>query len=304
MRYLDRLCFLFGADKLKNIPRWTNAEEMSELCEYLVYARHFDLEKVISSDPFLAERRDRIHLLQVENEGLEDVSSTEVRRRFFAGEDYSDLMNKRPYELLQKISPSDFKSVSDEDIIKAHILYDGRFGANAARLKVFKSNAKIFKAWPSYLGNREEHLVAKAYGSEFTVSAPEQLTATVTDCVNADCTDVAKTLLDEGLNPAILNLASRTSPCGGYHKGTFNLSCSLVDLCFFQSLHVFACLHMIEANHFVCQRFVHLHREVRKGKVFDTASIKCIQVIGQHVLLVGRAQVVIISRPIRLCLQL
>jgi uncharacterized protein (TIGR02452 family) len=31
---------------------------------------------------------------------------------------------------------------------------------------------------------------------------------------------VAKILLDEGLNPAILNLASRTSPCGGYHKGT------------------------------------------------------------------------------------
>ncbi len=214
------LFFLFGADKLRNIPRWTNAEEMSELCDYLVYARHFDLEKVIASDPFLTERRDRIHLLQVENEDLEDVSSTEVRRRFFAGEDYSELMNKGPYRLMQTLSPSDFKPVTDEDIIKAHMLYDGRFGANAARLKVFKSNAKIFKGWPSYLGNREEHLVAKAYGREFTVSAPELPTATVTDCVNADCVEVAKSLLDEGLNCAILNLASRTSPCGGYHKGT------------------------------------------------------------------------------------
>ena len=71
-----KLYFLFGADKLRNIPRWTDAEAMSELCEYLVYARHFDLEQMIASDPFLVERRDRIHLLQVENEDLEDVSST------------------------------------------------------------------------------------------------------------------------------------------------------------------------------------------------------------------------------------
>ena len=63
---------------------------MSELCEYLVYARRFDLEKVISGDPFFAARRDRIHLLQVEDEDLEEVSSTELRRRFFAGEDYSE----------------------------------------------------------------------------------------------------------------------------------------------------------------------------------------------------------------------
>ena len=38
--------------------------------------------------------------------------------------------------------------------------------------------------------------------------------------MNADCADVAKSMLDEGLNVAILNLASKISPCGGYHKGT------------------------------------------------------------------------------------
>ena len=215
-----KLYFLFGADKLRQMPRWDSAEEMSALCEYLVYARHFDLESVISSDPFFESRRDRIHLLQVDNEDLEDVSSTELRRRFFAGEDYSDLMNKGPYRLMQKLSPSDFKPVSDEDLIKAHILYDGRFGANAARLKVYKANFELFKSWPSYLGDRDAHRVAKAYTREFTVDAPELPTETVTDCVNADCADVAKSMLDEGLNVAILNLASRTSPCGGYHKGT------------------------------------------------------------------------------------
>ena len=159
-------------------------------------------------------------MLQVEDEDIEDVSSTELRRRFFAGEDYSDLMNKGPFRLMQTISPSDFKPVSDEDLIKAHLLYDGRFGGNAARLKVFKANAKIFNKWPEYLGDREAHRAAKVYKREFAVDAPELTTETMTDCVNADCADVAKAMIDEGLNPAILNLASGISPCGGYHKGT------------------------------------------------------------------------------------
>jgi nicotinate (nicotinamide) nucleotide adenylyltransferase len=215
-----KLYFLFGADKLKNFSHWDHAEEMAELCEYLVYARHFDLEKVIAADAFLTAHRDRIHLLQVEDEDLEDVSSTELRRRFFAGEDYSDLMNKGPYSIMQRFSPADFSPLTDEDIIKTHILYGGRFGGNAARLQVFKTNSKLFCEWPDYLGDRDEHRKAKTYKSEFTVAVPELPMETETDCVNADCADVAKSLLDEGLNPAILNLASRTSPCGGYHKGT------------------------------------------------------------------------------------
>ena len=215
-----KLYFLLGADKLKQMPRWDSAEEMSALCEYLVYARNIDLEGIISGDPFFEARRDRIHLLQLENEDLECVSSTELRRRFFAGEDYTELMSKGPYRLMQTLSPSDFKPVSDEDLIKAYMLYDGRFGANAARLKVFKANAELFKSWPDYLGDRDAHHVAKVYKNEFTVDVPELPTETVTDCVNADCADVAKFMLDEGLNVCILNLASRTSPCGGYHKGT------------------------------------------------------------------------------------
>ena len=214
------LYFLFGADKLRQMSHWDHAEEMSDLCEYLVYARHFDLESVIANDPFLTAHRDRIHLLQVDNEDLEDVSSTEVRRRFFAGEDFSSLMNRGPYDIMNTLSPTDFAPITDEDIIKAHLLYDGRFGANAARQQVFKSNSRLLKEWPEYLGDREEHLAAKTYRNEFTVSAPMLPTNTVTDCVNADCVDVAEQLIGEGLNPAILNLASRTSPGGGYHKGT------------------------------------------------------------------------------------
>ncbi|MBQ8448839.1 MAG: TIGR02452 family protein [Clostridia bacterium] len=214
------LYFLFGADKLEEIPYWSHAEEMSALCEYIVYARQFNLEEIIANDPFLTLRRNRIHIMQADGEDLQGISSTEVRRRFFAGEDYSSLMNEGPYLILRQLSPENFPTISDEDLIKAQIMYGGRFGMNAARVHVFKANNKIFKSWPSYLGDRSEHLCAKAYSAAFTVNIPELGAETVTGCVNADCADVAKSLLEEGLKPAILNLSSRTVPCGGYHKGT------------------------------------------------------------------------------------
>lgn len=215
-----KLYFLFGADKLKGVPHWKNAEEMSDLCDYLVYARQFDINKIIDADPFLSARRDRIHLLNVEDEDLEDVSSTTVRRAFYARSDYSSLMNEGPYNILKRFSPSDFKPVTPEDVIRAQYEYGGRFGGNAARILVYKRNLSLFNSWdPSWLGDKEEHSSAKVYRNDFTVSAPSLNTSTETDCVNADCADVAERLIKEGLNPAILNLASNVSPCGGYHKG-------------------------------------------------------------------------------------
>lgn len=215
-----KLYFLFGADKLKNVPHWQHAEELSDLCEYLVYARQFDIKKIIESDPFLSSRRDRIHLLNVDNEDLEDVSSTEVRRRFFVGEDYRNLMNEGPYNILQRFSASDFKPVTSEEIIRAQYIYGGQFGKNAGRMLVYKNNTALFKSWNlPWLGDKEEHSDANIYKSAFTVSAPDLITQTETDCVNADCADVAESLIKEGLNPAILNLASNVFPCGGYHNG-------------------------------------------------------------------------------------
>ena len=84
---------------------------------------------------------------------------------------------------------------------------------------MFKSNSKLFGEWPEYLGDRDKHRAAKVYKSEFNVDVPALPTETVTDCVNADCVDVAKSMLDEGLKVCILNLASRTSLGGGAHKG-------------------------------------------------------------------------------------
>ena len=216
-----KLYFLFGADKLKGVSHWNDADEMFDMCEFLVYARKFDMESVIKKDPYLSAHREKIHLLTVENDDLEEVSSTEIRRRFFAGEDYRDLMNEGPYNYMQSISPLDFEKPSNEDIIKAQILYGGHFGKNGARMSVYKANKELFQNWPTtFLGTPDAHRVAKSYKNEFKVNAPKLDVPTTYGCYNADCIDVAKDLIDSGYNPAILNLASRTSPGGGYHKGT------------------------------------------------------------------------------------
>ena len=45
----------------------------------------------------------------------------------------------------EQLSPSDFPSISVEDIIKANILYGGRFGMNAARTNVYEVvNNEVF----------------------------------------------------------------------------------------------------------------------------------------------------------------
>lgn len=216
-----KLYFLFGADKLRSLSHWQDVDAMFEMCEFLVYSRNFDLEKIIANDPYLTSHREKLHLLTVEDDDLEDVSSTEIRRRFMAGENYRDLMNEGPYALMSRLSPDDYRKPDAEEMIKAQILYGGRFGKNTARLSVYKYNAELFKEWRApYLGDRDAHRAAKAYKTEFTVNAEELPTPTEFGCVNEDCADVAKAMIDEGLNPAILNLASRISPGGGYHHGT------------------------------------------------------------------------------------
>lgn len=212
--------YLCGADKLNSISRWTNVDHMFANTYILVYARSdINVESVIDKDPFLLKYRTRITIMPT-NEDIEDISSTEIRRRFFNSEDYSELMNPSAYEILKRFKPSDFKPLTTEDIIEATIKYDGRFGQNSARVLVFKENASLFKNWDNNKFGSKEELIesTKVYTKEFEVS-PGPTYDTKFDCQNIDCVDSALELIKEELNPAILNLASNVHPCGGYSSG-------------------------------------------------------------------------------------
>ena len=59
----------------------------------------------------------------------------------------------------------------------------------------------------------------KVYKDEFKVNSGNNY-VTEFECKNIDCALAAQNLITEGLNPAILNLASNVQPCGGYDKGS------------------------------------------------------------------------------------
>lgn len=93
--------------------------------------------------------------------------------------------------------------------------------------EVYEKNREVFRAWGYKvedggfvsLGDKAAFLAGtKVYDRPFAHRRRKD-EGFETDCVNADCVDVAKGLLDGGYNPAILNLASRHHACGGYDSG-------------------------------------------------------------------------------------
>ena len=217
----EEICLfsVIGADKLRRLSKWHNIDELFDICNFLVYDRKTDIDDVLKSNvDFFEKYKDQI-LYPNFKKDLADVSSTEIRRRFYAGEDYRDLMNDGPYNILSRFSPKDFPEPTPEDMIKATIHFGGWFGKRNAMPMVYKANTELFKKWPAFLGDKAEHFEATAYKEAFSVYLDRRFDTTIYGCENSDCVDVAERLVKEGLKPAILNLASRVSPGGGYHKG-------------------------------------------------------------------------------------
>jgi len=106
----------------------------------------------------------------------------------------------------------------------------GHFGAKRVREDVFRNNREVFVRWavPTEdggevsLGDKAAFLAGtQVFASEQKpVDVPKVCDRTATGVANADCALAAETLVAQGLRPAILNLASRFSPGGGYHDGT------------------------------------------------------------------------------------
>ena len=213
--------YLCGADKIKNIPHWSNFNNLIKDMYICVFVRKdINVDYIINNNPEWIPHKDHVIILET-NDDIKYVSSTLIRTNYFNGKDYKYLMNDGPYNILSKIDPNSFKEITEEYIIECTIKYGGRFGGNAARKLVYNSNTKLFNNWDSkLLGDRDSKIYnTEVYKEEFKVNSNNSFN-TEFDCVNEDCVDVAYKLIEEGLNPAILNLASNVHPCGGYDSGT------------------------------------------------------------------------------------
>ena len=212
-----------GADKVHTISMSKLGEEYISHIRFAVFDRDgIDLEALMASDPLLNCHRNAFTLLPALPETA--ISSTAVRKRFYAGEDCSDLIPAAAVEVLQRHDPSEFTTSFPERM--QIIMKDGRFGMRKAGKEVYQANAEIFRAWQDgtagiNFGDRQAFLDnTKLYTDAYTVTDQgKTYPVTQTGCINADCVDVAQHLMEQGYDPAILNLASAKSPGGGYHEG-------------------------------------------------------------------------------------
>ncbi|MBQ8287342.1 MAG: TIGR02452 family protein [Clostridia bacterium] len=212
---------IMGADKVRTLSMSKHGEEYVGNIRFAVFERNgIEVEQLFAENRLLDAHRDSFVILPE----LEEISSTEVRRRFYEGEDYSDLVPVPAAEVLGRHKTSDF-SISFAEKMQV-MMKTGRFGENNARKVVYGENLKLFLAWKDGkneidFGDYREFLDStKLYKTAYDVSDLGTVYETTeTSCINADCVDLAEQLLAQGYNPAILNLASAKKPGGGYRDG-------------------------------------------------------------------------------------
>ena len=238
-QYPDAEIFeVMGADKVHTLYKSSHAEDYLTQFKIAVIGRKgIDLEPMFAEQPILDAHRSSFVMLPALVDGSE-ISSTEVRRRFYAGEDFADIVPAATIDVLSRHKSSDF-SISFSERMQV-MMASGRFGRQNARKEVYKLNTKLFHDWQKGtadidLGYHQAFLDgAKLYKKPFDVSSMGTVyESTVTGCINADCMDVAERLIARGYNPAILNLASAKRPCGGWDAG---MGAQEESLCFSSTL--------------------------------------------------------------------
>ncbi len=215
---------LQGADKVRTISKSANGEEYASNTRFVVFNRNdIELKSVINNDPILSRYQDHFTTLPPLQEGA-NISSTEVRRRFYDGQDYSDIIPPAAVKVLKNYNPSDF-TISFAEKMQT-IMRSGRFGINRACKEVYNQNTGIFNAWKNItndvvLGNYQAFLDdTQLCKTELPkCDTAKTFTTTTLGCINTDCVDLAEKLIANGYNPAILNLASAGRPGGGYDGG-------------------------------------------------------------------------------------
>ena len=78
-----------GADKVHTLLKSSHGEEYVGKFRFVVFERYgIDLDAMFRENPLLGKLRDSFVILPP----LEEISSTEVRNRFYIGKDFSDLV--------------------------------------------------------------------------------------------------------------------------------------------------------------------------------------------------------------------
>ena len=215
---------VMGADKIHTLYKSSHAEEYLTRFKFAVFPRNdISIEAMFSEQPLLSSHQSSFVILPP-LDACTQISSTEARRRFYAGEDCSDIVPTAAAEALSCHKPSDF-SISFAERMQV-MMKRGRFGENNARKAVYNENLKLFLSWKAGSSDIDfgdygafldgTRLYREAYDVTDIGMRYQQ---TQTGCINIDCVDLAEQLIALGYRPAILNLASAKRATGGYREG-------------------------------------------------------------------------------------
>ena len=213
-KYSDcEIHFLNGADKLKNIPNWNNAEELLKNIRFVLFNRaDMDASDLIRSHPLLSRYASHFTILPA-TEDFADVSSSKVRKLFLAGNDeYKNMMDDDVAEYFSRTDLSQYPAPTVYDWIDMK-LKGGPFDKQSGYKKVYDLNKTLFSSLD---------LSAQLEGSgKLTL-----LSAQVACCGNAEVvfTDEDHDLLiaklkAKGLDPAIICETCFSRAGGGYDQG-------------------------------------------------------------------------------------
>lgn len=205
--------FLNGADKLKNIPNWNNAEELLKNIRFVLFNRgDMDAHELIARDPLLSKYTSRFTILPA-TEDFSDVSSSKVRKMFLSGdEEYKSMLDDDVAEYFSKTDLSQYPAPTVYDWIDMK-LKGGPFDKLSGYKKVYDLNKALF---PS-LG-----LSAQISGSKIL----EKLSPKTADSVKCeyiftdeDYNGLIAGLKVKALKPAIISESCFSRVGGGYDQG-------------------------------------------------------------------------------------
>lgn len=108
----QQVYFAIGSDKLEEIPRWYNSEQLLKENQFVVIQRNHDnIDKILDNNQLLRSYKDSFLICQEVSESTQEISSTKVR----------DEIKKQNYTKIQQMVPESVYNIIYSNIKNKHI---------------------------------------------------------------------------------------------------------------------------------------------------------------------------------------
>ncbi|WP_373261885.1 nicotinate (nicotinamide) nucleotide adenylyltransferase [Hungatella hathewayi] len=88
--------FAIGSDKLEEIPRWYNSEQLLKENKFIVIQRnHDDIQQILKESAFLKSHKESFIICDESDDSTQQISSTRVREEMCKG-DYDEIIKMVP----------------------------------------------------------------------------------------------------------------------------------------------------------------------------------------------------------------